>query len=173
MAAPIARLQLPLPRPAVARRRDPERHPLAAPPPSALPNWAAWHSPAQGIVFPVFSTQGALIKSLPGQEPRTGSNLCAYNKENRPETRIGVALAGKLSRPAWPFLYPSCPPYKVFAVFRPFRSLPHPISWFCGLRKSFQYTTTILLVLLEKEKERLFGLVYLSFLRLLHPSSQL
>lgn len=58
MAAPIARLQVPLPRPVVARRRDPERHRLAAPPSSALPNWAAWHFLAQGIVFPTCKSPG-------------------------------------------------------------------------------------------------------------------
>lgn len=36
----------------------------------------------------------ALIKSLPGQELKTGSNLCAFNKENRPETRKGNFRAG-------------------------------------------------------------------------------
>lgn len=37
-----------------------------------------------------------LIKSLPGQEPRTGSNLCAFNKENPPETHRSWPSLGNL-----------------------------------------------------------------------------
>lgn len=50
-------------------RGRPERHQLTAPPPRALPSWAAWHSPAQGIVFPACSRQRSASKN-PSQARR-------------------------------------------------------------------------------------------------------
>lgn len=44
------------------RAQGPGAAPAHRPPPSALPNWAARHSPAQGIVFPACSRQASASK---------------------------------------------------------------------------------------------------------------
>lgn len=68
----------------------------------------------------------------------TGSNLCAFNKENPPETRKGwPSQENFLARLAQLFLLLVLGPYTVFAVVWPFRSLPHPVPWFCDPRKQF------------------------------------
>ena len=88
-AAPVARLQLPLPRPAVGLAQAPGAAPLPAPPPSALPNWAAWHSPAQGIVFPACSRQTSANKIPTRPETENRLQPVRLNKENPPETCKG------------------------------------------------------------------------------------
>lgn len=113
----------------------------------------------------------ALIKSLPGQELKTGSNLCAFNKENRPETRKGNFRAGP--GPALSLLVSSS--MQGLCGFFGHSGLSHTLlPGFVISGSHFNTQATILLVLLERKRKRLFSLVYLSFLRrLLHPSSQL
>lgn len=65
--------------------------PLPAPPPCALSNWAARHSPLhKGIVFPACSLQATtnIIPPRPGAENRL-QPVCLYTKENQSETRKG------------------------------------------------------------------------------------
>lgn len=83
-AAPITRLQLPLPRTVAARLGDPEGHRLAAPSPGALPNWAAWHSPAEGIVFPACSRQASANKIPPGPGAEDRLQPVRLYKESQP-----------------------------------------------------------------------------------------
>lgn len=117
----------------------------------------------------------ALIKSLPGQELKTGSNLRAFNKENRPETRKGNFRARPgpaLSLLVSPSMQGLC---GLFFFFFGHSGLSHALlAGFVISGSHFNTQVTILLVLLERKRKRLFSLVYLSFLRrLLHPSSQL
>lgn len=56
-----------------SRTRSLSRHPA---PSQAGPRG---HSSAKGIVFPACSRQTSTNKIPPGQEPRTGSNLCSFN----------------------------------------------------------------------------------------------
>lgn len=114
-AAPITRLQLPLPRPVAARLGDPEGRRLAAPPPSALRTGPRGVPLQKALCSRRAVARRVLIKSLPGQEPRTGSNLRAFNKESQPQTRKGCPSLGSFR--ARPFFYSSRPPYKLLAVF--------------------------------------------------------
>lgn len=87
---------------AAARYGGPGAAPLHAAPPSALPTGPRGISLHRVLCSGLAVSRRALIKSLPGQKPRAGSNLLAFNQENRPETGEGWPSPGELSRPARP-----------------------------------------------------------------------
>lgn len=116
-----------------SRRR--QRPGLTAPPHSALPNGAACIPLHRALCSRFAFARRTLIKSLPGQELRTGSDLRAFNKENRlRHARVGPPWKTFVPGLAGPFLYSAHPHHRVFAVFLPLSSLPHPILGFviCG-----------------------------------------
>lgn len=119
-----------------SRRR--QRPGLTAPPHSALPNGAACIPLHRALCSRFAFARRTLIKSLPGQELRTGSDLRAFNKENPPETRKGwPSMENFRARPSRAFSLLGSPSSQGLCGFSATQFSPTPYPRFCDLRKQF------------------------------------